>query len=132
MAWQTPKTDRTSANKGYLHYDVLNRIENNCEYIAQLLNVNLIPVTITVKTNWTAADFPFLTQINRIRANVNALKTAYYHAGIAPEIIIHNTLDWIDANTLEQNLLNINTLLQNMIAAFKYSGTFAAGQEVYI
>lgn len=158
--WVTPITDRT-ATQGKTHIDLgaedlnllsqdgkylfaiytgkpmlnfgdLNRIELDCAYLAEQFNANLVPVTITTKTDWTAADFPYLAQINRIRDNVNALKNAYYAIEGSPDITYWNSLNWQDANILEQNLKNLKTLLDLMIASFKYSGTFSAGQEVIL
>lgn len=142
MGWITPITDRTRAdvdyanaypdraedNKGALNLETdLNRIEGNCEYLSGLLNEYGYPVSITVKTDWTKADKPTQSHIDRIRDNVNALIEAYKTTPGSPEIIYHNYLDWIDVNSLELNLKNINSLLQDMIAGFKYCGVFYCG-----
>lgn len=128
MAWIEPITNRTNENKGFCNYEMLNRIENNCAFLEEQFNANLFSVSIETKTNWTMSDFPFLSQINRIRDNVNVLRNVYYVMVGSPVIIYHNTLDWIDANSLEQNLKNLNSMLENMKINFKYSGAYIAGQ----
>lgn len=78
------------------------------------------------------SDFPYLSEIDRIRDNVNALRNAYYVMASSPDIRYWNSLDWTDVNTLEQNLLNLNILLELMKASFKYSDIFYAGQEMVL
>ncbi len=142
MSWITPIADRKRAdvdyanaypgavgnNKGALNLEVdLNRIEGNCEYLADLLIQYGYPVSITVKTDWTKTDKPTQSHIDRIRGNVLALIEAYRTIPGSPEILYHDYLDFTDVNSLELNLKNINTLLQEMIAGFKYCGVFYCG-----
>jgi len=74
----TIKLDPTNENtKGAYNYTDLNRVENNCEYVMNLLNNSglfYIPVTISVKTDWTVDDIPNIKDINRIRNNIITLK----------------------------------------------------------
>ena len=136
MAWITPIIDRVlsdvsnKTSKGYINAVDLNRIENTCSYLADQLNSYGYSVSITVKTDWTMEDFPYPSEIDRIRDNVNALITAYYKLQGSPDIRYVDTINYEDANSLEQNIKNIDTLLQNMISGFRYSGTFFSGQEV--
>lgn len=159
--WVTPITDRT-AIKGKSHVEILDsnktiiaaadkillvleekgkprlnwgdldRIEINCRYIAEQLNLYGYKVTIITKTDWIMDDFPYQTQIKRIRDNINALISAYHKLINSPEIVYWNSLNWQDANSLEQNLENLNILLELMKQSFKYSGTFYSGQEVVL
>lgn len=130
MTWQTPVTNRDAINKGYCNHDMLNRIEKNCSYLADQLNYFGYRVDITAKTDWAIDDFPYLIQINRIRDNINVLLDAYFKMPGSPDIRYWNSLNWKDANSLEQNLLNINTLLELMVQSFKYCGEFICGEEV--
>lgn len=115
--------------KPRLNWGDLDRIELGCKYIAEQLNLYGYKVNITVKTNWDMDDFPYQVQVNRIRDNINALITAYHKLIGSPDIAYYNSLNWQDANSLEQNLLNLNILLELMKQSFKYSGTFYSGQD---
>ncbi len=146
MALIPPITDRTKTDadyafahpdnpenlKGALNSSDLNRIETNCQYLSGQLNSYGYSVSIQTKTDWSRPDFPYQSEIDRIRDNVNALIDCYNKMPGSPEIRYVDTLDWADANSLEQNIKNIDTLLQQMIAGFRYSGTFYSGQEVIL
>jgi hypothetical protein len=128
--WVEPVTNRTIYNKGYLNDDVLNRIEGNCSYIAGQLFSYGYQISLVTKTDWTKTDFPDLNQINRIRDNVNELIDVYHKMPGSPDIRYWDSLDWQDTNSLEKNLLNLNTILENMKSSFKYCGTFYVGEEI--
>jgi len=138
MPWTEPIIDRTFADvingtsKGYINATDLNRIEGNCEYLADKLTEYGHRISISTKTDWTMQDFPYRSEIDRIRDNVNALINAYYKMQGSPDIRYWGSLDWRDANSLEQNIKNIDILLQRMIAGFKRCGTFRSGQEVVL
>jgi hypothetical protein len=132
MSWTEPTTNRSKSNKGYFNIEVINRIESNCEYLEEQLNSYGYTISIITKTDWETSDFPYLTEINRIRDNVNALLEAYYTQDDSPDITYWNSLNWEDANSLEENLKNIYDLLELMAENFKYAGTFYAGQEVIL
>lgn len=142
--WNAPITDRnqadvdyaeaypnnTSNNKGALNFEYdLNRIEQNCEYLARLLNDYGYNQSITIKTNWTIQDFPYQKEIDRIRNNINTLITVYHKLQGSPDIVYHDTLSFTDVNSLEQNIKNIDTLLQRMIASFRYCGEIYGGER---
>ena len=124
------KSNQSNAgyNKGALNlaYD-LNRIESNCSYLASQLNYFGYSVSITTKTDWVETDFPFLAEINRVRNNIDTLLDIFYRMPDSPEIRYVNTLDWQDANSLEQNLLNMYSLLQRMVAVFLRCGDAYGG-----
>jgi hypothetical protein len=122
----------TVENLPYINWGDLSRIEINCRYIAEQLNLYGYKVNITVKTDWDMAEFPYLIEINRIRDNINTLITAYHKMLGSPDIKYWNSLNWQDMNSLEQNLLNLNNLLELMKQSFRYSGTFYSGQEVVL
>lgn len=59
--------------KGTLNYTDLNRIEGNCKVLSELLGMK-----ITTKTSWTLQDIPTVQELNRIRGNIELLKTSAY------------------------------------------------------
>lgn len=114
-------------SKGYYNYTDLNRIETWCEYLANLLTSYSYPVSITIKKNWTMSDLPNTTDMERIRSNVNAIKTAFHAYTNIPENLEYMTIE--KANDIEKILSEIDFLIKNMISSFRYSNTFNSGES---
>lgn len=101
MSWITPIIDRTQADvnlvleydnigynnltpeqkavwnagmKGALNASDLNRIENNIQYLASILEL----YNLNIKTNWQISDVPRNNDFNRILSNLNALKDKFH------------------------------------------------------
>lgn len=116
--WQEPIYDRTRAdvdtikldptnenNKGAYNYTDLNRIENNCKYVMNLLNNSGLLSTklnLVIKTNWNVQDVPRIESINRIRNNIVALQNDMNFGDEYEEIEFSNSMDYIKANILEK------------------------------
>ena len=113
--------------KGYYNYTDLNRVESWCEYLANLLTSYSYSVSITIKKNWNMSDLPNTTDMERIRSNINALKTAFYAYTDVPENLNYMTIE--KANDIEKILSEIDNLIKNMINCFRYSNTFSAGES---
>lgn len=129
--WQKPIYDRTQAdvdlikldptnanNKGAYNYTDLNRIENNCKYVMNLLNNSGLfyyPIIVETKTDWTMKDIPHIKDINRIRKNIITLINGVNLGDEYKEIEFSNTMDYIKANILEKDL----ELVKNLMASCK-------------
>ena len=141
--WLKPIYDRTRAdvdlirldptnenNKGTYNYTDLNRIENNCQYVMNLLNTSglfYIPVKIEVKTNWTIKDIPNIKDINRIRQNIITLQNGMTLGKGYEEIEFSNTLNYIKANILEKDLYLIKRMLETCKKELRKCNTFYCG-----
>lgn len=125
--------DRTQSDlengtsKGYYNYTDLNRVETWCEYLANLLTSYSYPVSITIKKDWNMSDLPNVNDVERIRSNVNAIKTAFHAYTDVPENLNYTTI--AKANAIEKILSEIDFLTKNMISYFRYSNTFNAGES---
>ena len=113
--------------KGYYNYTDLNRIETWCEYLANLLTSYSYPVSITVKKNWAMSDLPNVNDMERIRSNVNTIKTAFHAYTNIPENLNYMTIE--KANDIEKILSELDFLTKNMISSFRYSNTFNSGES---
>lgn len=122
---QTDIEQKTS--KGYYNYTDLNRIETWCEYLANLLTSYSYPVSITIKKNWNMSDLPNANDMERIRSNINAIKTAFHAYTDVPENLNYMTIE--KANDIEKILSEIDFLTKNMISSFRYSNTFDSGES---
>ena len=98
--------------KGNYNYTDLNRIEEWCEYLANLLTSYSYPVSIQVKKNWNMSDFPTSSEMERIRQNVNGLKEAYFSFTQIPENLEYMTFE--KANDIEKILYEIDKILKHM------------------
>lgn len=143
MAWISPIYDRTQAdvdlirldptnenNKGAYNYTDLNRIENNCEYVMNLLNNSglfYIPVTIEVKMDWNVRDIPHIKEINRIRQNIITLMNGMRLGDGYKEIEFSNTMDYIKANILEKDLEMIKDIIESCQRELRKCNTFYCG-----
>lgn len=116
-----------STSKGYYNYTDLNRVEVWCEHLANLLTSYSYPVSITIKKNWTMSDLPNVNDMERIRSNVNAIKTVFHAYTEVPENLNYMTIE--KANAIEKILSELDFLTKNMISSFRYSNTFNSGES---
>jgi len=120
-------TDRVSGS--YYTYTDLNRVGEAIQYLADLLNGYGYAVSINSKTDWAAGDIPRLAQATTYLANVQALIDTYHILPTTPNLPEDlEFLTWVEANDIEQILSDMKTLLENMIAAFRYCGDTYCGE----
>lgn len=110
--------------KGYYNYTDLNRVESWCEYLAILLTSYSYPVSISIKKDWTMTDLPNVNDMERIRSNVDKIKIAFHAYTEIPENLDYMTIE--KANSIEKILVEIDTLISNMVYQFLYSGEIYA------
>lgn len=124
---RTQKDLEQNTSKAYYNYTDLNRIEEWCEYLANLLTSYSYPIKIQVKKNWQMSDFPVSSEMERIRQNVNALKEVYFAFTEIPENLEYMTIE--KANDIEKILSEIDFILISMENNFIYSGVANCGQN---
>ncbi len=108
------RLDPTNANtKGAYNYTDLNRIEVDCEYVANEYNkkyASFEPLNLKIKTDWKVTDIPTITELNRIRNNIKTLMEAVNDN--LEQIEFTNTMDYKKANILEKNLSIIKYVIE--------------------
>lgn len=132
MPWQVPIYDRTEvdvkekADKCYFSAAMLNRIEGNLAYLADLFGVS-----IQTKT-WASTDFLTPRQMQRILANLKTVRDAYNTLPGTPEIPAFPATGYADVNAIEQILWSLReTWERNDNPARKvYTGELYAGQMI--
>lgn len=132
MPWQVPIYDRTEADvkakadKCYFSAAMLNRIDGNLAYLADLFGV-----TIQTKT-WVSTDFLTPSQMQRILANLKTVRDAYNTLPGTPEIPAFPATGYADVNAIEQILWSLReTWERNDNPARKvYTGELYAGQMI--
>lgn len=78
--------------------------------------------------SWKMSDIPTLDEINRIRNNIQQLKDKFTTKSILT-IVSDDTMNYIQANILEQILSEINELFPLYQKSLQYCGTFYCGQK---
>jgi hypothetical protein len=115
--------------KGQYAYTDINRVETAVQTLATALNNAGYYVAVTVKTNWTAADKPSRTDMERYRTNISTIRATLAVFSSTPAVPDSmRYLGYQSANDIEQILLDVERLINNMQAAFCYSGENYAGE----
>ncbi|SEN19473.1 hypothetical protein [Paenibacillus sp. OV219] len=128
----TYKTDWSSDD--YINFGDWNRIEQNMLDLATYLqSIQYAVPTPTVVTNRTVSSVDYLSSINRIETNLEAIHFAFNMT--PPEYL--DTKVWTagqgftyaDVNRLESNTQIIKTYGDLVAKSFRWSGAFTCGQE---
>ena len=132
-------TDRTLRDvqllnsKGNYNATDLNRVEEWCQYISDLLNEYGYYVSIVTKTDWTVGlGKPNMTsEINRIKTNIQSLIDAYVVMQSTPEVpsTTRLAINYQEANDIERILVDLEYLIESMSQYFVYSGVAVSGQS---
>ncbi len=130
--WITPIIDRTISDiqnmtqKGHLNADDLNRIEGNAQYLHEVLlgyGYSQSPIT---KIDWVMTDFPYISEMERVRSNVAEIIRGYYSQNTEVPTSIES-LTWQKLNDLERVLLQVKEMIGKMEQSFKYCGDAYCG-----
>lgn len=131
--WIAPVYDRTAADvaagaeKCYFSAETLNRIEGNLQYLAELLGVTEVETR-----SWAGTDFLRLSDMQRILANLAAVREAYHALPGSPDIPAPPATLWSEVNAIEEITAGIHELWQRNQNRMKlYAGeVFAGGMGV--
>lgn len=119
-------------SKGNYNATDLNRVEEWCQYIADLLNEYGYYVSIVTKTDWTVGlGKPNMTsEINRIKTNIQSLIDAYVVMQSTPEVpsTTRLAINYQEANDIERILVDLEFLINNMAESFIWCGTVYCGE----
>ncbi|WP_085832852.1 hypothetical protein [Clostridium merdae] len=130
MTWIEPVYDRTQSDinnqtpKGYYNAVDLNRIEQNCAYLAGIFGV-----AINTRA-WNRTDFPTPGEFERILSNLNNLRTAYFVYQTTPSTPQNPVNEFHKANNIEQILHDLYALYDDNKQAIMYAGEPYAGQTI--
>lgn len=130
MAWIEPVYDRAQSDidimtkKAYYSADDLNRIEQDCAYLAGIFGV-----TVSTRT-WSRTDFPTPGEFERILSNLNTLRAAYFVYQSTPATPQNPVNEYHKANDIEQILHDLYTLYEDNKQAIMYAGEPYAGQMI--
>lgn len=127
--WQQPIYDRTKADvsagadKCYINAALLNRLEGNSAYLAELLGPK-----IQTKT-WAPSDLLTRSEMERILQNIQTLRDAYHTLPGTPALPETPSTLYSDINTMEQVQWSMYELWRRN-AQRGYTGEICAGQTI--
>ena len=118
--------------KGSYNKGDLNRVGEALNYLHDRLKEAgyiTYPLTFEAKTNWTIASIPTADDLTYYLKCVSNVRTALtLFATTPPAPIDTGALTIEEANNIEKILIDVETLINNMIAAQYYSGEVYAGE----
>lgn len=125
------QTDWNNGPIACLDYWDLNRIEQNTQYLADLLYGYGYTCIISTKPDWVEGDIQTAGEMERIRQNVDKLIDAFH----AQSVVLPGTLNYPDhlkINDIENILRLMKEMIGRMVDGFRYCGTFHCGQEMIL
>lgn len=133
--------------KGAYNVSDLNRVTSAMAYLTGILRgygyaVDYQPVSIThadgtTDTTWQETDEPTYSHLERYRLNIAAVRAVLSMLPTTPDtparIVASSVgatdgLTWSGANDIERILLDVEQMINNMAAAWYYSGDLYAGE----
>lgn len=116
-------------SKGAYNYTDLNRVENAVAYLAARLNSLGYTVSVGSTRTWAVTDVPTVSDMTRYLENVQAIRAAYTRFSTTPSAPSSmQKLTYTAANDIEQILKDVETLMDNMVASYSYSGDMYGGE----
>lgn len=104
----------------------LNRVYEAASYLAERLLPEGYALQLSVMPQWAQTDIPSLEQMNGYLKNVRQIKEAVSAATRIPASM--NKSQYTDWNNIERVLLEADTLITQMIAAYYFVGDCYSGE----
>ena len=120
----------TNRTGGYYNVSDLNRVEQAFEYLQTKMNGEYgFNLALTIKTDWTQSDNITESNIEAYRQNVATIRSAITVTNDTPDT--PGTMRFLtakEANDIEKILQAVEVLLDNISAAWFYSGEIYSGE----
>lgn len=113
----------------YYNAEDLNRVGHAVRFLADLLRGYGYSAAVNTRTNWGMGDLPTAEDMAVYLGNVRALLDCYCILPTTPKPPASiQKLGYQGANAIEQILVDMYFLIENMAAAFYYSGEIYCGE----
>ena len=120
----------TNRTGGYYNVSDLNRVEQAFEYLQTKMNGEYgFNLNLTIKTDWTKSDNITESNIEAYRQNVATIRSAITVTNDTPDT--PSTMRFLtakEANDIEKILQAVEVPLDNISAAWFYSGEIYSGE----
>lgn len=117
--------------KGAYNVSDLNRVGAALNYMRGVLSEAsyISPYAFTAKANWTASDVPTAADLTNYLDYVSQIREAFSrYVSTPPTPPNIGALNYIEANNIEQIIVDVFTLLNNMLSARYYCGDIFSGE----
>lgn len=102
-------------DKAYIDYQDLNRVEDAIKWVSYVLNCYGYRNTIIEGTIWQPEDRRTESEMERIRKNLIAIRSAFYTPASTPQTPEKITYTSIyQANFIEKIIFDIGSLIENL------------------
>lgn len=119
------KNEWLAGLKGALNIEDLNRVERNCDIVA-----NKIAVVVNTK-NWVKNNIPRVSDYQRILENVETIRSSYAVLNTTPETPFQPLNTFQKWNDIEHILFDVDSIYTRTMDAFAYCGTeIYSGEEI--
>lgn len=109
--------------KGAYNASDLNRVGTALNYLTARLNpVCGRSITWTAKTDWSVTDIATPAQAETYRKQIQGVRDALTYPADTPDAPALSRLTYASANDIERILKLCETLIDNIIKAFRYTG----------
>lgn len=103
----------TLTSKAFIDYKDLNRIETAVKWVSNVLNLYGYRNITKNKLDWSAKDWRTDMEMERLRQNIVAIRSAYYTSPRTPQTPERITYTSIyEANFIEQIIYDIGKLIE--------------------
>lgn len=120
-----------SGMKGAYKPTDLNRVGNALNYLLERLSTAsyLAADTFAAKTDWVASDVPTASDLAAYLRYVSTIREAMaQYADTPPTPTYSGGLSYEEANDIEKILVDVDTLISNMLAARHFCGDLYSGE----
>lgn len=116
--------------RGCYNASDMNRVGNAVRYIAGRLETERYRADVNPKLDWQLTDIVRQSDWNAYLNDVKTLRGIVAMLPTTPEITesMYSGINYIEANHIEQILVDLDFLITNIIAEYYYSGELYAGE----
>lgn len=123
------RADWQSNLKGAYNASDLNRVGSAVNYVANRLGEQGYSVEVSPKTTWQESDIPTEVDMEAYLSDVQTIRSVLPVPSSTPPIPEDMAgLTYIEANNIEQILLDVDALVTEMINAYFYSDEISCGE----
>lgn len=115
--------------KGAYNSADLNRVQSAVRYLRDRLAGAGYSITLSDQKTWTQQDVPTMEDMQNYLADIAAIRGTISLLATTPQVPDTMVgLTYVEANNIEQILLDVDRLLSNTIAGFVYCGDIYGGE----
>lgn len=119
--------------KGNYNVSDFKRIQDWQIYIKEKLNeMGYYVPALWIHEEWDIDYLPRLSEINKIKNNLQILKDSFYDIPNTPEVPSQsrNAINFGEANDIEKIMVDMDLLIQKIELAYRYADFLFAGEDI--